>query len=402
MAVLPVLLCFVLPGRAGTPLRPESFGASGDGLSDDAPAFNRCFAEGRPVALTAGKTYRLKTRLQAIHTENFELQGNGARLIVDADYPLDRYAHIFHFDTDAHPQGSFVMTDLQAEYLPGQKFADSLAVGDSYFIFLDNCRQARLSRVSLDTPSRYNNLTFFATFGTSRLEMEACSVRLNTLSRQGGCVWVMNRYCADTDIRMHACRFEHDARDEAVCFAAVDLWQLPGCRIRALVEDCTFRSACTGPSSGFLIHYNHAPALADIRVTYRRCRFEAAGRESRKILSCQTGEQPGVRYAVLASRFEDCVFDYRFSRSHDTGLLGLPFRRAGVPVEDCLMDFRRCRFTLRGIRPLIGDRDGERMGCYRFRRCRIDADAAPFTKQYNVHESDIYLGWNRVKMKKLY
>ena len=62
---------------------PEAFGAVGDGISDDSPAFNRCISEGLPVVLAKGKSYRLKTALNAIHSESFELRGNGARLIVD-------------------------------------------------------------------------------------------------------------------------------------------------------------------------------------------------------------------------------------------------------------------------------------------------------------------------------
>ena len=64
------------------------------------------------------------------------------------------------------------------------------------------------------------------------------------------------------------------------------------------------------------------------------------------------------------------------------------------PHEDFLFDFRTCSFKVRNIHPLIGDKDGSRMGRYVLRNCTIDSDSEPFKKYYNVPTSKIYVSIN--------
>ena len=60
---------------------PETYGAKGDGVTDDSSAFTKMFASGQPIMLTAGKTYLLKNPVTA--NNNVYMLGNGATVNVD-------------------------------------------------------------------------------------------------------------------------------------------------------------------------------------------------------------------------------------------------------------------------------------------------------------------------------
>lgn len=374
-------------------LCPEDFGASGDGVTDDAPAFNKCLSLGKPVDLVAGKTYLLKSRLEGITADRFNLRGNGACIIVDADYPLRQYDNIFCFCDGSYTRDYFKVSNLKVIFLPGQKFSDKYAIGDTFFFNAENCSEVKFINVSFDAPSVYNNVTFFSTFGVRKMKVKDCDIKINTLSKQGGTLWLMNKYMPKTDVRMRNCTFEHDTWDECICFAASDLSGPESSRIRAVVKNCKFLSACNSESSGFIIVYNHCPAFADINVAFSGCIFQANGINTRKIVSYQTGEDPSVRYGVMHTSFRNCSFDYNSEIEGDCGLLSLG-NVSDSPHEDFLFDFRSCSFKVRNIHPLIGDKDGSRMGRYVMRNCTIDSDSDPFKKTYNVPTSEIYISIN--------
>ncbi|MBQ7622325.1 MAG: hypothetical protein IJS66_01115 [Bacteroidales bacterium] len=387
---LMLYMLYALAPAAFASVRPEDFGAKGDGLADDSPAFNACIASGAPIYLSKGKIYRLITAIDPIRTESFELKGNGARIVIDDTYPLERYALVFRFDSDGRRRSSFTAEDFDAVYLPGPKFDNPDEVGDTYFIFLDNCSEAVLRGIRFSTPSIRNNLTFFASYGVGRLEMSGCDISINTLSRQGGALWIMNKYFKTSEIVLRNCSFEHDTRDECICFSAAAFEGLKDCSIRAKVTGCSIVSDCNSPSSGFMMAAHNFPGKAAISLEFRRCRFKARGPNSRKILSFQSGLGPEGTYASVDSKFLNCSFDYDFSSESDTGLLSLP-HLCGPFEDEFVYNFVRCRFRMRGVHPLIGDRDGDKAGSYLFRNCRVDAPGPVFDKYYNVSSSRINL-----------
>ncbi len=377
---------------------PEMFGAKGDGIFDDSPAFNKCLSAGCTIELSKGKTYLFKTAVRPIPSDSFRLEGRGGRIIVDASYPLGKYDHIFRFSDGHRRRRSFIVRDLEAVYLPGQKFPDKNGTGDSYFIFVDNCESVCIDRVNLDSEGLYNNLTFFASFGLGRLNMRDCNVRINTLSKQGGCFWLINQYFESSKIEIDHCVFEQDTQDETACFSAMKLDGAKSSSITGTVRDCVFRSPCKSPSSGFLMAYNHYPAKADIRLEFRRCRFIATGENSRKIMSYQIGDDPSFHYATISTSFINCDMQFVFTKEYETGLLCLPFL-SQAPSENYLFSFRRCRFAMKNIHPLIGDKDGDREGCYAFRNCSYITDEELFVKYFNLPTSELYLTVNGKKTR---
>ncbi len=95
----------------------------------------------------------------------------------------------------------------------------------------------------------------------------------------------------------------------------------------------------------------------------------------------------------MRTTFRNCDFSYDSEIEGDSGLLSLG-GISDTTYEDFLFDFKNCRFKIRNIHPLIGDKDGSRMGRYVLTNCTIDSDSDPFKKYYNVPTSEIYVSIN--------
>lgn len=103
---------------------PETYGAKGDGVTDDSSAFTQMFASGQPVMLTAGKTYLLKNPVTA--NANVYMLGNGATINVDQSLIQStniqrmifngEYTHIENVNFTANASTSQWATDVAAMY----------------------------------------------------------------------------------------------------------------------------------------------------------------------------------------------------------------------------------------------------------------------------------------------
>ena len=103
---------------------PETYGAKGDGVTDDSAAFTQLFASGLPVMLTAGKTYLLKNPVTA--NNNVYMLGNGATINVDQALIQSpnvqrltfngEYTHIENVNFTANAPTSQWTTDVAAMY----------------------------------------------------------------------------------------------------------------------------------------------------------------------------------------------------------------------------------------------------------------------------------------------
>lgn len=103
---------------------PETYGAKGDGVADDSAAFTQLFASERPIMLTAGKTYLLKTPVTA--NANVYMLGNGATINVDQALIQSpnvqrmifngKYTHIENVNFTANASTSQWTTDVAAMY----------------------------------------------------------------------------------------------------------------------------------------------------------------------------------------------------------------------------------------------------------------------------------------------
>lgn len=386
------------PSASGCSLRPERFGAVGDGVNDDAPAFNKCLSLGVPIKLTKGKTYLLNSYLEPITSERFELRGGGASLVVGDSYPLSGMDRILRFHNGDHTREAFLLSDLNVHYLQGCKSTPRQQ--DAYFICIDNCAEVKLNNIRFDSPGQKNKLAFLVCFGSASLEMKNCDISVLSPGCEGGVLWFMNRFMPRSTVNLEKCRFVQDTIDETICFSALELVDINACRIEANVVECDFISPCEGRSSGFLMAYNHFPSPAGIHVSFRDCSFTAKGRYPRRIMSYQMGEDPDFRYARIHSEFDNCRFDFDSEILSDEGMLSLPFL-ANRPWDDCLYSFSGCKFKIKGTHPLIGDRDGNKAGAYEFSDCEVEIEGnEPFTKTYNVPTSKIYISVNGKKLTK--
>lgn len=380
-------------------VRPEHFGAVGDGVTDDAPAFNKCLSLGLPVVLTKGRTYLLDSWVGPITSDRFEIRGNGAKLVVGESYPLYGLDRILRFDNGVYHRDLFAISDLDVEYRQGCESAEQKQ--DAYFICIDNCNDVELKKVNFDSPGQKNKLAFLVSFGSGNLLMSDCNISVVSPGCEGGVLWFMNRFFSSSTVKLNRCRFVQDTIDETACFSALELVGIDSCEIDVHVSECEFVSDCENYSSGFLMAYNHFPSFADINCTFEKCSFVAKGKYPRRIMSFQLGNDPDFRYAHIESIFRDCDFDIESAIHSDEGLLSLPFL-ANRPWEDCQFSFNSCRFKIKGTHPVIGDRDGNKAGGYEFNDCTIDCDGyEPFRKQYNVPTSEIYISVNKRKKTRL-
>lgn len=123
--VISILLVIVvsLPIFGSDYVRPEQYGAKGDGMHDDSPAFNACLSLGKEVRLHKGKTYRLKSALKPLMNHLLSLNGSGATLVIDPGYPVRKYEQIFSFEDRKSALNAAKVKNLKILcYLP-QKFA---------------------------------------------------------------------------------------------------------------------------------------------------------------------------------------------------------------------------------------------------------------------------------------
>lgn len=86
---------------------PETFGAAGDGVTDDSAAFVLALADGRPIVLDAGKTYCLRdVEVPADSPCPGIYSAGGARIVAAVGATVDSYCFLIR------PSGGFVVNGL--------------------------------------------------------------------------------------------------------------------------------------------------------------------------------------------------------------------------------------------------------------------------------------------------
>lgn len=361
---------------------PETFGAKGDGVSDDSPAFNKCLESGKVIRLQKGKIYTFHTRISEISKETMTLEGNNASLVIAADYPLNQYESVFRFAGSVVKRNLLRVEDLSIRCLLGQKFSDSQKVGDTFIFATSKCNVVQMKNVTFRCTTEYNNVTFLVSEGGD-VSMDKCDVVLNTRSKQGGIFWMMNRYKDNVNIALSNCRFEYDTQDEVMCFSAYGKVDYPRFAMNVNVSNCSFYSNGNTPSSGFIISYNHAEGVfMDAKIQYTGCTFKTDGLYKRKIQSYQCGNKGGD-YGSFKTKFTKCNFIFNLKRKDETGILGLLPAGNSIPGNRISYDFENCCFDIQNTSTLIGDKDGDNKGVYRFTKCSFNSNGSLFNKHYN-------------------
>ena len=223
-----------------TYVTPESFGAKGDGNTDDSNALTKCFQTGKSVRFSSGKSYLLKTPIRIPNSESFHIDGNGARLIIHKDYALKENCAIFYFVT---PRKSLITVEnLDIACQLGQKFPKKEVRGDTYIFLVSSCDQVVFRNVKFKSEENYNNVTFLRVNGSRKLYIDHCNIVLNTLSVQGGILWLMNREDSQCSVSIKDSYFEHDVKDECMCFSVYKDYEKTKCEMNVEVDNCNFYS----------------------------------------------------------------------------------------------------------------------------------------------------------------
>lgn len=378
---------------------PEMFGATGDGIHNDAIAFNKCIKSGKTIKLKGGRTYNFITPLNCISHDTFKVDGNGAKIVISKEYPVTAAMAIFVFSMDVNPKLMEIKNVSFDCLLEEKKIENS---GDTYLFLSKKCDKVIFKDVTLKAEGKNNNLTFFRSEGGDLL-MDGCDLLLNTYSRIGGIFWLMNKSHIDSKVIIQNSSFEYESKDECMCFATAKDCNLSHSNINVTIENCKFKSLARMKSSGFIIVYSRCTnTISDINVTYKKCLFESSGEYPRYIQTYQCGDE-AFDFGSFSTIYENCTFNFSKNEINDYsegGLVGLVYDNANKIKKDHVgYDFRNCIFNLNNISPIIGDKDASRKGYYRFTGCNITSNLRAFQKKYNVNNNNITLLLNRCNVK---
>jgi|GEM_PF-2266336 hypothetical protein len=370
---------------------PESFGAKGDGKSDDSPAISKCLRSGKPIRFTSGKNYLLVSALQHSKSDELRIDGNGAKLTVSEKYDIKENGALFYFGMPR--KKNLEVSDLEIDCLLGQKFSDKEKRGDTYIFSVESCEKVKFANVKFKSEKHYNNVTFLRDNGSRFLNIENCRIVINTLSTQGGILWLMNQRDSICSVSIKNSYFEHDAKDECMCFSVYNKYDKKLCKMDVNVEKCEFYSKCESPSSGFILVYSHSQkAYSTINVKYKACSFKTSGASySRKIQGYQicTGDSK-YDYGIFNTEYEDCKFDFDFKTIKQSGIAGILYSKGtSMNPESIYYKFNKCEFKLRNTSPLIDDGNQYRKGTYEFNDCKFETDGKLFVKNKRSSDTDV-------------
>lgn len=376
---------------------PENFGAQGDGKTDDSKAISKCIQSGKTIRLSPNKTYLLENPVKASNSETLRIEGNGAKIVVSEKFPMKGNDIIFYFGT---PRKKLLeVKDLYILCLLDQKFPEKTTRGDTYVFAVESCDEVRFKNVKFKSERSYNNVTFLRNNGSKKMEMEDCNIVLNTMSVQGGILWFMNRRDSICSVSLKNSYFEHDVKDECMCFSIYKEFNKEKCKMIVNVENCEFYSKGESSSSGFILVYsNSKKAFSNLNVNYKKCSFKTDGTTLRRIQGYQICDgESDFDYGVFHTTYDQCKFDFLFKKPKTKGLLGLLCSKGTSMSADAIVyRFNQCEFNLHNISPLIDDNSNnlEGKGIYEFNSCKIVSDGCLFEKKFTPTKGDVRIRLN--------
>lgn len=378
---------------------PESFGAKGDGVTDDSPAISKCLQSGKTIRFTSGKNYLLKSALRHSNSDELRIDGNGAKLTISRDFAVKDNCAIFYF---SNPRKKLLeVKNLDILCLLDQKFPDKEKRGDTYIFLVESCENVRFDNVNFKSEKLYNNVSFLRDNGSQSLRINRCKIVINTLSVQGGILWMMNKRDSQCTVTLNDSYFEHDAKDECMCFAVDRNYNNENCKMDIKVKNCEFYSKGEGSSSGFILVYSNSKnAYSNIDVKYEKCSFKTDGEYTRRIQGYQIcNGDSDYNYGVFHTTYDQCKFDFKFKSLKEIGLAGLLYTKGtSMDPEAISYTFNDCEFDLKNVSPLI-DNKNVRKGCYEFNDCKVISDGTLFTRKKEYKNSDVRLKLNNCDLK---
>ena len=217
-------------------IKPEDYGAKGDGVTDDhdalVSAMNAAVAAKLPMTLTQGKTYCIKSGLSLIG--NLTIEGNGAAIITDIAGMTgsDRRAIQLFGSSAENRHENVVIRNLTL------KAADTCT--SNYMLTLARSRNVTLSHMTFDCEINTQSRSTLDLYGINEnILIENC--RFNQLSSayEGG-VWVRSwsNQAESRNIRILNCDFYKAGGDEILA-----AWGWKGTIRDVLISGCNFYDA---------------------------------------------------------------------------------------------------------------------------------------------------------------
>lgn len=292
-------------------LKPEWFGAKGDGVHDDQSAFYQAIELGKKLVLEK-KTYRIASTSSWIVfplKQDLEIDGNGATIHLPQSI-YDNQRSVLLFSDKEEPQKSrkkFHDFNIIAEVDNDPKY------DYNFYLFNLYSENVIFENVSINNKGKTNGLNCITIGYAKNLSIDNCHFDNQHQGKRGGMMWMMLKDKPEgdiTNVTIKNSSFVHDTQDETICLSSSGS-NKSDCYIRFLIDNCQFKSLNNSKGSGFIIcydnrkngHYNY-----DINGTISKCKFESSKSKinpenDRPIFISQRGEAVTPKWDVT---FDNC------------------------------------------------------------------------------------------------
>ncbi len=167
----------------------EQFGASGDGISDDAPFLQNIIDCGYNVQLTAGKTYKCISNGLYI-TNPIMIIGNGAKLLVDDTYTPQREESQYYFIRNEYGKkiAYFGIANLSIEVA----FSDNRISGREFVVLSPlGINQVGFDNIEVSTNESNNCINcIWMNGGCDAFSLTNSKIYNRTSGKTGGALWL--------------------------------------------------------------------------------------------------------------------------------------------------------------------------------------------------------------------
>lgn len=292
-------------------LKPEWFGAKGDGVHDDQSAFNQAIELGTKLVLEK-KIYRIASTSSWIVfplKQDLEIDGNGATILLPQSI-YDNQRSVLLFSDKEEPQTcrkKFHDFNIIAEVDNDTKY------DYNFYLFNLYSDDVIFENVNIYNKGKTNGLNCITVGYVKNLSIDNCHFDNQHQGKRGGMMWVMLKDKPEGDITNVTIRnssFVHDTQDETICLSSSGS-NKSDCYIRFLIDNCQFKSLNNSKGSGFIICYdnrNNGHYFYDIKGTISNCKFESEKSKSspendRPIFIPQRGDAVTPKWDIT---FDNC------------------------------------------------------------------------------------------------
>lgn len=227
-------LTAAVQNTARTGIRPEQFGAKGDGIADDQQALEQAMAQasttGQPLVLTAGAVYRFTAFFEI--PGNLTICGNGAAFLSDIQYKeqqRDRIAISIMGESNEERKENVRVENVV--------FRAAESCQSNYMLRIMRARNVVFTGCTFDCDRNPWNRCALDSYGANEgIHFKNCVFRQLTAGSAGG-IWVRNwtNRVDSRDIRFDDCDFYKAGADEVLA-----VWGWSGRVTDVVISGCNF------------------------------------------------------------------------------------------------------------------------------------------------------------------